>query len=147
MSEKTPPMTDAPAITREERKNFLSWCDIRLTSGNVSHEYYRKAVHFYEAVLTAAEKEIMNLRRERDGLREALDERGLFSNPDFMDEIANEIDCCPGCENVWWESDTNASGCGLSEKGGYCPNDLAETLRAVAKVARAALSKKDNQNG
>lgn len=37
-------------------------------------------------------------------------------------------------------SDGDAAGCGLSEKGGYCPNDVAETLRAVAKVARAALT-------
>lgn len=49
------------------------------------------------------------------------------------------IDCGGSCENIWWESDTNASGCRKSENGDYCPNDVAETLRDVAKVARAAL--------
>lgn len=71
----------------------------------------------------------------------ALNERDLFINPDLLDQAADEIDCCPGCENVWREYDTNASGCRKSEYGEYCPNDVAETLRALAKVARAALSK------
>lgn len=69
--------------------------------------------------------------------RAALDERDLFLNPDLLDQAAGEIDCCPDCERVWREYDTNASGCGASERGDYCPNDVAETLRALAKLSRA----------
>lgn len=82
----------------------------------------------------------------RWALENALNERDLFINPHVMEKWADEIDCCPGCENVWWESDTNASGCHKSENADYCPNDLAETLRAVAKVARAALSAKEQSH-
>lgn len=74
-------------------------------------------------------------------VREALDTRDLFSNPDLLDQAAEEIDCDGMCENIWREGDTNASGCYAAEKGEYCPNDVAETLREVAKVARSALDK------
>ena len=74
-------------------------------------------------------------------LREALNERDLFINPDVLDKSADEIDCGSACTFVWRENDTNASGCSRSEAGEYCPNDVAETLRAVAKVARADLAK------
>lgn len=77
---------------------------------------------------------------EVERLKAALNERDLFINPHLMEQAADEIDCGGFCENIWWESDTNASGCRKSEKGEYCPNDVAETLRAVAKVARAALT-------
>jgi hypothetical protein len=73
-------------------------------------------------------------------LREALDVRDMLSNPDTLDVAADEIDCCPGCDCTWHEYDTNAGGCRTSERGGYCPNDLAETLRAIAKAAREALA-------
>ena len=66
----------------------------------------------------------------------ALNERDLFINPDCMEVAADEIDCCPGCESSWSEWDTGASGCKKSELGQYCPNDLAETLRSLAKVSR-----------
>lgn len=71
--------------------------------------------------------------RERT-LREALDCRDLFSNPKLMRHIADEIDCGFHCENCWREWDTNAAGCYASEAGKYCPNDLAETLRALAAI-------------
>lgn len=69
-------------------------------------------------------------------LSAALYERDMFLNPDALEEAADEIDCCSGCDHVWHESDTNASGCYASERGEYCPNDVAETLRALARVAR-----------
>jgi hypothetical protein len=71
-------------------------------------------------------------------LLEALNCRSLFANPDAMRTAADEIDCCGGpmrCETAWHEWDTNASGCRASERGEYCPNDVAETLRALANVA------------
>lgn len=85
------------------------------------------------------------LRAENTRLREALDERDMFLNPQMLDKAADAIDCCPGCDKVSWESDTNYSECRASERGDYCPNDVAETLRALAKAsrelsARAALS-------
>lgn len=128
-------MTDP--ITKEDRAKFIEYARVihsnpRMTPVGV--EMFNKALA-YETALQAAEARIAKLEG-------ALDERGLFSNPAFMVEIADEIDCGASCENIWWESDTNASGCHLSEKGDYCPNDLAETLRAVAKVARAALGEK-----
>lgn len=70
-------------------------------------------------------------------LFEALDQHCWLLNPDHMIAVAREIDCDFGaCENVWWESDTNASGCRLSENGGYCPNELASMLRDAATVAK-----------
>ncbi|MBN9458485.1 MAG: hypothetical protein J0I54_17785 [Bosea sp.] len=76
--------------------------------------------------------------RRLAAIEQALNHRDLFINPDFMEEIAGEIDCAgSGCEHVWSEWDTGASGCTVSEKGTYCPNDLAETLRELARVARA----------
>lgn len=75
-----------------------------------------------------------------DRLREALDERDLFSNPDMLDQAANEIDCGDFCDCIYREDDVNFSMCVKSDRGEYCPNDVAETLRAVAKVARKALS-------
>ena len=71
-----------------------------------------------------------------DALTEAVDHRDLFLNPDALDQAADEIDCGPGCDRIWHELGTNASGCRASEKGEYCPNDAAETLREIAKVAR-----------
>lgn len=69
-------------------------------------------------------------------LEAALNERDLFINPDILDEAADEIDCGAGCNHIWREHDTGAAGCGKADAGEYCPYDLAETLRAVAKVAR-----------
>lgn len=70
-------------------------------------------------------------------LVEALDSRCLFINPDIMDRSADEIDCAGNCESAWHEWDTNASGCRASERGDHCANDVAETLRALAKVSRS----------
>lgn len=71
----------------------------------------------------------------------ALNERDLFSNPDILDRAAEEIDCGAECECIIREYDTGSAMCLKSDNGDYCPNDLAETLRAIAKVARAALAK------
>lgn len=70
-------------------------------------------------------------------LVEALNCRDLFINPAILRRSADEIDCCNGsrCDHAWHEWDTNASGCRQSECGEYCPNDVAETLRALANVA------------
>jgi len=66
---------------------------------------------------------------------DALNERDFFINPPLLRQAADEIDCDGSCEHIWHEGDTNASGCKRSENGEYCPNDVAETLRALAKVA------------
>lgn len=84
------------------------------------------------------------LVEQRDALLAALNERDLFINPDALDQAANEIDCgalTDGCDYCWHEWDTNAGGCWKSERGDYCPNDVAETLRALAKVARRSQAK------
>lgn len=76
-------------------------------------------------------------------LRAALNCRNLFINPEALELAADEIDCCGAalrCEHAWHEWDTNASGCRRSECGEYCPNDVAETLRELANVSRAALT-------
>lgn len=84
----------------------------------------------------------MDAQAERlKDLDRALNERDLFINPDAMDQAADEIDCggaTDGCGHCWQEWDTGAGGCRKSERGDYCPNDVAETLRALAKVARRA---------
>jgi hypothetical protein len=72
----------------------------------------------------------------RDSLLSALNERDLFNNPDLLEEHAEEIDCSDDCENFIRECDVNTGNCRISERGGYCPNDLAETLRALAALAR-----------
>lgn len=69
-------------------------------------------------------------------IEQALNARSLFANPDFLDEIADELDCGGMCDQITREWDTGAAWCNRSEKGGYCPNDLAETLREIAKVGR-----------
>lgn len=40
--------------------------------------------------------------------------------------VADEIDCCPGCDHV-----SSGGTCHVSYCGDYCPNDLAETLRQI----------------
>ena len=72
-----------------------------------------------------------------EALVEALNERDMFLNYDLLEKAADEIDCCPGCDQVFHESDTNFSMCVRADEGGYCPNDVAETLRAVARFAAA----------
>ena len=47
--------------------------------------------------------------------------------PQNIAATVKEIDCCPGCENA-----TNGGTCRVSERGDYCPNDLAETLRQIS---------------
>lgn len=70
-------------------------------------------------------------------LFEKLDQFDWLLNPDHMKAVADEIDCdYSRCENVWWESDTNASGCRLSESGGFCPNELAIMLRESALAVK-----------
>lgn len=76
------------------------------------------------------------LSAQDKALREAVNERDLFINPDLLDQAADEIDCCPHCDCITREWDTNHTMCVKADKGEYCPNDLAETLRAIAKVAR-----------
>lgn len=82
-------------------------------------------------------------KREAELLR-ALDEREMFLNPRALEEAADEIDCCPGCDWEWREWDTNASGCRKSERGEYCRNDVAGTLRAVARVSRSRAALKEH---
>lgn len=72
-------------------------------------------------------------------LEGALNERDLFINPEALEEAANEIDCGPDCECIYREHDVNFSMCLKSDKGEYCPNDVAETLRALAKVSPSHL--------
>lgn len=47
--------------------------------------------------------------------------------PQNIAAVVKEIDCCPGCDHV-----TNGGTCRVSERGDYCPNDLAETLRQIS---------------
>ena len=70
-------------------------------------------------------------------IEDALNERDLFINPHVMLQVADELDCCPDCVNAhaWYQT-----GCRRTSTAGmapYCPNDLAETLRALAKIAAA----------
>lgn len=72
----------------------------------------------------------------RTGFINALDEHGMWSNPDMFDQAAREIDCGAGCEHVWHESDTNAGGCHKADRGEFCPWEVAETLRGLERLAR-----------
>lgn len=47
--------------------------------------------------------------------------------PQNIKAVVDEIDCCPGCDHV-----SNGGTCIGSERGDYCPNDLAETLRQIS---------------
>lgn len=47
--------------------------------------------------------------------------------PQNIEAVVKEIDCCPGCEYV----STSGSTCHQFERGEYCPNQLAETLREI----------------
>lgn len=86
--------------------------------------------------ITSAERDLIvaalsQPHAEAVAIKAALNTRDLFINPHLLDKAADEIDCCPGCDSEW---DGN---CRKEKRGDYCPNDLAETLRAVAKVALA----------
>lgn len=98
--------------------------------------------HVASLLLTKKADRVEQLEAEGKSLRGALDARDMFLNPDTLKLAADEIDCCGGnahrCDNAWHEWDTNASGCHASERGEYCPNDVAETLRALAEVAEKA---------
>lgn len=63
-------------------------------------------------------------------LDHALNVRNLFINPDVMELAADEIDCGPECDHAV-ETECRRS------RDGWCPNDVAETLRELAKEARA----------
>ncbi len=82
--------------------------------------------------------EILNRHEEGLAIIEALDERGMWSNPETFKEAADEIDCDRSCDWLTYESDTNFSMCRKSERGEYCPNDIAETLRAMFNCAASA---------
>lgn len=47
--------------------------------------------------------------------------------PQNIEAVVKEIDCCPGCDHV-----SNGGTCYKSERGNFCPNDLAETLRQIS---------------
>jgi hypothetical protein len=69
----------------------------------------------------------------KESLLAALNERDLFNNPDVLIEHADYVDCGGAdCPNMHREDGTNVATCGSL----FCPNDLAETLRALAALAR-----------
>jgi hypothetical protein len=51
----------------------------------------------------------------------------ILCGPQNIKMVVDEIDCCPGCDHV-----SNGGTCSVSERGDYCPNDLAETLRQIS---------------
>lgn len=51
----------------------------------------------------------------------------VLCGPLNIKTVVDEIDCCPGCEHP-----SSGGTCPVSERGNYCPNDLAETLRQIS---------------
>jgi hypothetical protein len=47
--------------------------------------------------------------------------------PENIKAAVDEIDCCPGCEHT----SSSGSTCYKSERGEYCPFEVAETLRQI----------------
>ena len=141
-SEPTRAMT-APAMTPEERARAfrkLHLLNVALGAGGGTESPLKEACDLAEAAMADAIRAAVDEEREAGSsdlktIMQALDERDMFLNPDTLDRAADEIDCSL-CEYAWTEWDTNASGCSASERGDYCPNDVAETLRALAKVSR-----------
>jgi hypothetical protein len=85
-------------------------------------------------------------RATEAALEAALNIRNLYCNPDLLDQAAEEIDCggiYGGC--IWCkvEDQTNVNSCKQSDGGEYCPNDVAETLREVARVSRRPATEAD----
>lgn len=124
----------------DERDELAKWHDMKADSRRILHKEHPHAGYLEEA--KRHEQTAALLRApvavtvdELAELKEALDSRCLYCNPQILRAIADEIDCDGQCEFIWREWDTNAGGCHKSERGDYCPNDLAETLRAVARVA------------
>lgn len=56
----------------------------------------------------------------------------ILNDPATIKAAADEIDCGSDCEHAWHEWDTNAGGCHKSEREGFCPFDIAETLRQLS---------------
>jgi hypothetical protein len=83
---------------------------------------------------------ILNQHADGLGVISALDERGMWSNPETLKTAADEIDCDHSCDWMTHEYDTNFSMCRKSERGEYCPNDVAEALRGMFNCATLALA-------
>lgn len=58
------------------------------------------------------------------------------ADPEFLDLIADQIDCGGECETSWREWDTNATGCTKSDSAEGCPFEHACRLRDFAKAMR-----------
>lgn len=100
--------------------------------------------------LSALLAELDRVRGERDGwkrtaehhfehMRAALDLSYAIkwpADPEFLDLIADQIDCGGECETAWREWDTNATGCTKSDSAEGCPFEHACRLRDFAKAMR-----------
>lgn len=90
----------------------------------------------FELESWAKETHIQNIE-----MRHALWDLGpscTLGNIDVLEHVANEFDCCPGCDVYFSEGDTGATVCHKSDKG-ECPNDYAEGLRDIARGFKAKL--------
>lgn len=107
------------------------------------------------AVRTASERDAAEARatkaeEERDGWKRVAEERfeamrnahdlayatRYLFDPDFLDRMAEKIDCGGECDSAWREHDTNATGCTKSESEDGCPFEDAATLRDISKAIR-----------
>lgn len=124
----------AAGLTPEERAREIvrEWDDVPRDAFSNAH---RPLIVAIATAIRAAVEAEQEARPDLKAIMQALDEREMFLNPDTLDRAADEIDCGL-CENAWTDWDTNASGCRVSERGDYCPNDVAATLRALAEVSR-----------
>lgn len=68
----------------------------------------------------------------------ALDVQDMWHNPDTFHEAADKIDCGGGCPYLIHDHDVNYMNCSKAEEDGYCPYNVAETLRAIGRVAKGA---------
>jgi len=138
------PWTPAPSTPRAVIDAITSTFAIKEIGGEpTAKEHgrtaYTLAVGFGECALDLSFMPAAPQGIPDSAIVDALNERDLFVNPNLLERAADEIDCGSGCENIWREPDVNFSMCKSADRGNYCPNDLAATLRAVAKIARAAI--------
>ncbi len=93
--------------------------------------------------LEEAERERDNWKRTAEHhfghMRAALDLSYAIrwpADPEFLDLIADQIDCGGECDTAWREWDTNATGCTRSDSAEGCPFEHACRLRDFAKAMR-----------
>lgn len=99
-------------------------------SGTLPSEIWR-----FREILVARHAEQWEQNRKIRDIAYHLGDNCMPGNIDLLEQVADLVDCQPGCDNGYTESDTNAFVCRQMEEG-TCGSAMAEELRALAVAFR-----------